>query len=68
MRDFLDCILVARDRSGRTVDFVTGRAPLRHVQLQRCLARVVDAGILLVNDGHPAYRVLPARAGSPTTQ
>ena len=51
-----DCILVARDRSGRTVDFVTGRAPLRPPQLQRCLLPVVAPDILLVTDGHAAYR------------
>jgi transposase-like protein len=50
-----DCILVARDRTGRTVDFVTGRAPLRPVHLKRCLPSVVAADILLVTDGHPAY-------------
>jgi transposase-like protein len=58
-----DCILVARDRSGRTVDFVTGRAPLRHAHLQRCLAPVVDTNILLVTDGHPAYRVFARASG-----
>jgi transposase-like protein len=58
-----DCILVARDRSGRTVDFVTGRAPLRHAHLQRCLAPVVDTDILLVTDGHPAYRVFARASG-----
>jgi transposase-like protein len=50
-----DCILVARDRTGRTVDFVTGRAPLRPAHLKRCLPSVVAADILLVTDGHPAY-------------
>ena len=32
------CILVARDRTGKTFDFVTGRAPLTRVHLRRCLA------------------------------
>ncbi len=58
-----DCILVARDRSGRTVDFVTGRAPLRHAHLQRCLSPVVAADILLVTDRHPAYRVFARASG-----
>jgi transposase-like protein len=58
-----DCILVARDRSGRTVDFVTGRAPLRHAHLQRCLRPAVDSAILLVTDGHAAYRVFARVSG-----
>jgi transposase-like protein len=58
-----DCILVARDRAGRTVDFVTGRAPLRPAHLQRCLAPVVAADIMLVTDGHPAYPAFARKAG-----
>ena len=58
-----DCILVARDRSGRTVDFVTGRAPLQSLHLQRCLIPVVAPDILLVTDGHAAYPVFARQAG-----
>ncbi|MDB5933212.1 MAG: transposase [Massilia sp.] len=58
-----DCILVARDRSGRTVDFVTGRAPLRPAHLQRCLPPVVAADVMLVTDGHPAYPAFARKAG-----
>ena len=58
-----DCILVARDRSGRTVDFVTGRAPLKPSQLQRCLPPVVAPDIMLVTDGHPAYPAFARQAG-----
>jgi transposase-like protein len=58
-----DCILVARDRSGRTVDFVTGRAPLRPAHLQRCLPPVVAADIMLVTDGHPAYPAFARKVG-----
>jgi transposase-like protein len=58
-----DCILVARDRTGRTVDFVTGRAPLKPVQLQRCLPPVIAPDILLVTDGHPAYPAFAREAG-----
>ena len=58
-----DCILVARDRSGRTVDFVTGRAPLKSAHLQRCLTPVVAPDILLVTDGHAAYPVFARPAG-----
>jgi transposase-like protein len=56
------CILVARDRTGRTVDFVTGRAPLTAPQL-RCLAPAVAPDILLVTDGHAAYRTFAREAG-----
>ena len=57
------CILVARDRTGKTVDFVTGRAPLTRLHLHRCLAPVVAPDILLVTDGHPAYRAFAREAG-----
>jgi transposase-like protein len=56
------CILVARDRTGKTFDFVTGRAPLTSVQLRHCLAPVVERDILLVTDGHPAYRAFAREA------
>jgi transposase-like protein len=58
-----DCILVARDRAGRTVDFVTGRAPLRPAHLQRCLPPVVAPDVMLVTDGHPAYPAFARKAG-----
>jgi transposase-like protein len=58
-----DCILVARDRTGRTVDFVTGRAPLKPAQLQRCLPPVIAPDVLLVTDGHPAYPAFARKAG-----
>ena len=57
------CILVARDRSGRTFDFVTGRAPLTRSHLRRCLAPVIERDILLVTDGHPAYPGFAREAG-----
>jgi transposase-like protein len=57
------CILVARDRTGRTYDFVTGRAPLTSPQLRRCLAPVIERDILLVTDGHCAYRTFAREAG-----
>jgi transposase-like protein len=56
------CILVARDRVGRTVDFVTGRAPLTAAQLH-CLTPTVAPDILLVTDGHSAYRVFARTTG-----
>jgi transposase-like protein len=39
------CILVARDRSGNTVDFVTGRGPVTVVQLTEHLRPVLAQGI-----------------------
>jgi transposase-like protein len=57
------CILVARDRTGKTVDFVTGRAPLTPAQLRRCLLPVVAPDILLVTDGHRAYRAFARATG-----
>jgi transposase-like protein len=58
-----DCILVARDRTGKTVDFVTGRAPLKAAQLLRCLPPVLAADVMLVTDGHPAYPAFARKAG-----
>ena len=49
------CILVARDRAGRTHDAVTGRAPLRRAHLTMHLGPVLAQGCVLVTDGHPAY-------------
>jgi len=50
-----DCILVARDRGGATVDFVTGRGPVTKQQLSACLPKVLAADVLLVTDGAAAY-------------
>jgi len=58
-----DCILVARDRSGATVDFVTGRGVLTAVQLRRHLLPVLERDVLLVSDGHPAYSAFARDAG-----
>jgi transposase-like protein len=52
----LDCILIARDREGRTVDAVTGRGALTAAQLERDLLPRLDRQSLLISDGHPAYR------------
>lgn len=50
------CILVARDRSGKTVDCVTGKGPVTKAQLQRCLLPLLGADSLLVTDANAAYR------------
>ena len=57
------CILVARDRTGQTVDFVTGRGQLTKAKLHASLPSVIDRDILLVSDGHPAYPVFAREVG-----
>ncbi|VXB03154.1 hypothetical protein MASSI9I_10327 [Massilia sp. 9I] len=57
-----DCILVARDRSGLTCSFVTGRAAVTAKQLHRHLLPVLDPDVLLVTDGHRAYRTFAREA------
>jgi transposase-like protein len=57
------CILVARDRNGRTLDFVTGRGPLTKASLHRCLRPQLDPDILLVTDANAAYRAFAREAG-----
>lgn len=49
------CVLVARDRSGHTHDFVTGRGPVTKAQLKRCLPPVLGPDVLLVSDSNAAY-------------
>ena len=57
------CILVARDRTGQTLDFVTGKGALTKAQLHRCLPPVMDQDVLLVTDGHAAYAAFAREAG-----
>ncbi|KFC61502.1 IS1595 family transposase [Massilia sp. LC238] len=49
------CVLVARDRTGATFDFITGRGAVTTAQLHRYLLPVLDRDVLLVTDSHPAY-------------
>jgi len=51
----LDCILMARDRNGRTIDAVNGRGALTAAQLKRDLVPRLDPQALLVSDSHAAY-------------
>jgi len=51
----LDCLLVARDRTGQTLDFHTGRGPVSAVHLQACLGKVLPPNGLLISDGAMAY-------------
>jgi hypothetical protein len=50
------CVLVARDRMGQTMDFVTGKGPVTKVQLRDSLLPILDKDSLLVSDGNPAYQ------------
>jgi transposase-like protein len=57
------CILVARDRTGQTLAFVTGKGALTKAQLHACLPPVIDKDVLLVTDGHAAYRAFAREVG-----
>lgn len=57
-----DCILVARDRAGATVDFVTGRGPVTNQQLLACLPPVLARDVLPVIEGAAAYPAFAATA------
>jgi len=58
-----DCLLVARDRSGQTRDFHTGRGPVTAAQLANCLLPVLTPDALLISDAAAAYRRFCADAG-----
>jgi len=49
------CIVVARDRSKQTLDFVTGKGSVTKAALHSCLDSVLDNDALLVSDGNPSY-------------
>jgi hypothetical protein len=50
------CVLVARDRSGQTLDFVTGNGPLTKTLLVASLKPALDTDALLVSDANPTYK------------
>ena len=58
-----DCLLVARDRSGQTLDFHTGRGQVTAAQLAACLAPVLAPDALLISDAAAAYRRFCSDAG-----
>ena len=58
-----DCLLVARDRSGQTLDFHTGRGQVTAAQLAQCLRPVLPADILLISDAAASYRRFCTEAG-----
>jgi transposase-like protein len=57
------CVLVARDRTGQTLDFVTGKGPVTKKQLLHHLPPVLDHDVLLVTDANAAYRYFARDAG-----
>jgi hypothetical protein len=57
------CILIARDRTGQTLDFVTGRGPVSKAQLHECLPPVLDDDALLVSDSNAVYHYFALEAG-----
>ncbi len=57
------CILVARDRSGQTRDFVTGRGPVTKAQLLQHLLPILARDTLLVTDANAAYSAFAAATG-----
>ena len=59
----LDCLLVARDRSGQTLDFHTGRGQVTVAQLEKCLKPVLPADVLLISDSALSYRHFAKQAG-----
>jgi transposase-like protein len=57
------CILVARDRSGQTLDAVTGKGALTKAHLIDHLGDRLDADVLLVTDSHAAYPAFARELG-----
>jgi len=57
------CILVARDRSGHTLDWVPGRGPVTRQQLHEHMLPRLERDVLLVTDAHGAYKAFAQRAG-----
>lgn len=57
------CILVARDRTGQTLDWVPGKGPLTRAQLHEHLLPRLERDVLLVTDAHAAYRAFARQSG-----
>jgi hypothetical protein len=57
------CILVARDRTGQTLDWVPGKGPVTRAQLHEHVKARLEPDVLLVTDGHGAYRAFAREAG-----
>lgn len=59
----LVCVLVARDRTGQTLEWVTGAGQMSKAQLSGALQPVLAKDALLVSDGNPTYRYFAQDAG-----
>jgi hypothetical protein len=59
----MDCILVARDREGRTSDTVNGRGALTAALLDCDLLLSLNCHALLVSDSQAAYRAFARKHG-----
>lgn len=57
------CILVARDRTGQTLDFVAGHGPVNKRQLKRCLLPIMEDDVLLISDANAAYHYFARDTG-----
>jgi hypothetical protein len=57
------CILVARDRSGQTLDWMAGKGPVTSTQLHEHLKGRLEPDVLPVTDAHAAYRAFAREAG-----
>ena len=58
------CVLVARDRAGQTLGFVTGNGPPTKARLTTALKSALAADALSVSDGNPAYTAFCDAEGS----
>jgi len=57
------CVLVARDRTGQTLDWVPGTGPVTRQQLHQHLLPRLERDVLLVTDAHGAYRAFARDTG-----
>jgi len=57
-----DCLLIARDRTGQTLDFHTGRGPVSAPQLHAHLVPALNHDALLVSDAANVYRCFAREA------
>jgi transposase-like protein len=61
--DELVNIVVARDRSGATIDFIAGRGALKASALHTHLLPKLQPDVMLVTDANAAYRAFSREAG-----
>ena len=58
-----DCLLVACERDGPTLDFHCGRGPVSLAELDQCLGPVLAPDAWLISDGAAAYRAFAKHRG-----